>query len=92
MMVASLSRLRRDLTRQNQAALKGFLLLFLLMLFLLGSRLPAEYAKVAAVQSSWRPEGAVPISFSDRWEVAPDAPALLAIALTALNFWRANLL
>ncbi|KPV54686.1 hypothetical protein SE17_02100, partial [Kouleothrix aurantiaca] len=92
MTVASLSRLRRDLTRQNQAALKACLLLFLLALFLLGSRLPAEYAKVAAVQSSWRPEGAVPISFSDRWEVAPDAPAGLAIALTALNFWRANLL
>ena len=92
MTVASLSRLRRDLTRHNQAAIKSFLLLFLLVLFLLGSRLPSEYAKVAAVQSSWRPEGTVPISFSDRWEVAADASAGVAIALTALNFWRANLI
>jgi len=91
MSVVVFARQRAALHRVTM--LKIALALGILLLFLLGSRLPAEHAKIAAVQSpAWEPEGRYPISFSDRWEVGADAPVPTAILLTALNFWRANMM
>lgn len=84
---------RRIAISDRQLLLKVAILLFLIALFLLGSRLPAEYDKISVIQSgTWRPRGAVPISFSDRWQVPDDASFVTTVLLSALNFWRANIM